>query len=128
MHERAPIKRQRRGQIERRTGFSPVYIPGPRRSARAQSGEAGVPGLDITAFYKDGTQATSNETPFSKTGNPLTPNNLFPGQGMTVYYAIVNVPKPTKANPLVKLVLRYTANNDPGYPPVYRMLHPVVTP
>ncbi|MGC8484928.1 MAG: hypothetical protein ACP5O6_04765 [Candidatus Baltobacteraceae bacterium] len=93
-----------------------------------QSGEAGVPGLDITAFYKDGTEATSNETPFSKTGSPLTPNNLFPGQGMTVYYAIVNVPRPTKANPLVKLLLRYTANNDPGYPPVYRMLHPVVTP
>ncbi len=93
-----------------------------------QSGEAGVPGLDITAFYKDGTEATSNETPFSKTGTPLTPKNLFPGQGMTVYYAIVNLPKPTKANPLVKLLLRYTANNDPGYPPVYRLLHPVFTP
>ncbi len=93
-----------------------------------QSGEAGVPGLDITAFYKDGTSATSNEIPFSKTGAPLNSSNLFPGQGMTVYYAIVNVPKPTKSDPLVKLLLRYTANNDPGYPPVYRLLHPVVTP
>lgn len=93
-----------------------------------QSGEAGVPGLDITAFYKDGTNATSNEIPFSKAGAPLKSNNLFPGQGMTVYYAIVNLPQPTKANPVVKLLLSYTANNDPGYPPVYRMLHPVVTP
>ncbi len=93
-----------------------------------QSGEAGVPGLDITAFYKDGTSATSNETPFSKAGAPLTSQNIFPGQGITVYYAIVGLPKPTKGNPVVKLLLKYTANNDPGYPPVYRMLHPVVTP
>ncbi|MHB8147838.1 MAG: hypothetical protein ACYDGM_11355 [Vulcanimicrobiaceae bacterium] len=91
-----------------------------------QSGEASAPGLDVTAFYEDGTSSTSRETPFSKAGAPLTTANIFPGQGMTLYYAIANVPQPTKANPVVKLLLQYTANNDPGYPPVYRLLHPVV--
>ncbi len=93
-----------------------------------QSGAASAPGLDVTAFYKDGNSATSRETPFSKTGTPLTSQNIFPGQGMTMYYEIANVPNPTKGNPVVKLLLTYAANNDPGYPPVYRMLHPVVAP
>lgn len=93
-----------------------------------QSEEDWAPNLTVTALYKDGTMVDGDQTPFSKTGNPLTSRKVFPGQGITVYYTIANVPQPTKGNPLVKLILKYTANNDPGYPPVYRLLHPVVSP
>ncbi len=93
-----------------------------------QSEEDWAPNLTVTALYKDGTMADGDQTPFSKTGNPLTSRKVFPGQGITVYYTIANVPRPTKDNPLVKLILKYTANNDPGYPPVYRLLHPIVSP
>lgn len=90
-----------------------------------QNGEATAPGLDVTAYYKDGTSATSNETPFSKSGTPQTATNFQPNEGMTMYYAIANVPRPTKSNPVVKIVLRYAANNDPGYPDSYYMIYPI---
>ena len=89
-----------------------------------QSGEAGAPGLDVTAIYKDGTSATSDETPFAKDGSPLTAANVQPGQGKTMYYAITNVPKPSHSNPVVKLILRYAANNDPGFPDTYYLFDP----
>lgn len=92
-----------------------------------QNGEATAPGLDITAYYRDGTFATSNETPFSSSGAPQTATNFLPDQGMTMYYAIANVPQPTKSNPVVKLILRYAANNDPGYPDTYYMKYPIFT-
>ena len=93
-----------------------------------QSEEDWAPNLVVTALYKDGTTADGDQTPFSSAGDPLTSRKVFPGQGITVYYTIANVPQPTKANPLFKLILKYTANNDPGYPPVYRLLHPIVSP
>ena len=91
-----------------------------------QSGDANAPGVDITAFYKDGTNATTNETPFSGSGASQMTTNISPRQGMTVYYAIPNVPRPTRSNPIVRLILRYTANNDPGYPDTYYMRYPIV--
>lgn len=92
-----------------------------------QSGEADAPGVDITAFYRDGTNATTNEIPFSRSGASQIATNISPGQGMTVYYAIPNAPRPTRSNPVVKLVIRYTANNDPGYPTTYYMHYPIIS-
>ena len=89
-----------------------------------QSGEAGAPGLDVTAVYKDGTSATSDETPFAEDGTPLTTTNVEPGQGKTMYYTITNVPRPSRTNPVVKLILRYAANNDPGFPDTYYLFYP----
>lgn len=93
-----------------------------------QSGEANAPGVDITAFYKDGVNATTNETPFSSSGASQMTINIPPGQGLTVYYAIPNVPRPTRSNPVARLTLRYAANNDPGYPDTYYMRYPIVSP
>ena len=89
-----------------------------------QNGEAGAPGLDVTAIYKDGTSATSDETPFAKDGSPLSAVNVQPGQVKTMYYAVTNVPKPSRSNPVVKLILRYAANNDPGFPDTYYLFDP----
>lgn len=84
------------------------------------------PLLTITVLYKDGTQADSDGHPYSAAG-ALQQKKLFPGQGATFYYAAGGVPQPTDDNPVVKLILKNTENNDPGYPPVYRLLHPVIT-
>jgi len=87
--------------------------------------------LKITAFYKDGTQADDADgVPVSTAYKQLLYNvNFYPGQGVTTYFFIANVPQPTPQNPLTKLIIGDTNNqNDPGYPKVYRMLDPIVTP
>ncbi len=98
-----------------------------------QSGTAPGAGLlKIMAFYRDGTQADDGvaypfSTSFHYVGSSST--NIYPGQGMTVYYFIENVPQPSKQNPLTKLVISDPSMyNDPGYPKVYRLLNPVLTP
>ncbi len=93
-----------------------------------QNGVANAPGVDITAYYKNGMYATTNETPFSSSGVSQMTANISPGQGQTMYYAIPNVPHPTRSNPVARLVLRYAANNDPGYPDAYYMRYPIVSP
>jgi hypothetical protein len=61
-------------------------------------------------------------------GAPINTERVYPGEGVTAYYAIANVPQPTKDNSLTKLLLKTDGSNDPGYPPVYRLLKPVVNP
>lgn len=92
-----------------------------------QKEEDYVPLLTITAMYKDGTAVDGIDNPFSASGVLQSSRKLYPGQGATVDYTVPNVPKPTKGNPLVKLILKNTEHNDPGYPPVYRLLNPVVS-
>jgi hypothetical protein len=88
-----------------------------------------APDLTITVQYKDGTQADSSIAPFGKSGGaPVTSRKIYPGQGTTLYYVVKDVPQPTAGNPLVKLIIKNNENNDPGYPAVYRLLHPVVGP
>lgn len=87
--------------------------------------------LKITAFYKDGTQVDDAEgVPVSTTYKQLLyTTNFYPGQGITTYFFIANAPQPTQANPLTKLIISDPSmQNDPGYPKVYRMVHPVLTP
>ena len=91
-----------------------------------QNGEAGAPGLDVTAIYRDGTSATSDETPFAKDGSPLTAGNVQPGQRKIMYYVVTNVPEPSHKDPLVKLILRYAANNDRGFPDAYYLFDPAL--
>ncbi len=85
--------------------------------------------LKITAFYKDGTQADDGDgVPWSTAYKQLLYNTTFyPGQGVTTYFIIANVPQPTRNNPLTKLILSDPGmQNDSGYPRVYRLLNPVV--
>lgn len=93
-----------------------------------QSEQDAVPQLTATAFYYDGTTKDSGPMPYSKAGKPINTQQVYPGGGTTAYYVISDVPQPTKANPLTKMIFKLNANNDPGYPPVYRLLKPVVTP
>lgn len=97
----------------------------PVKNTQSESDFA--PELTITALYKDGTQADSDGHPYSAAGAIQNNRKIFPGQGATFYYAVGGVPAPTNGNPVVKLILKYAANNDPGYPPVYRLLQPVVS-
>lgn len=87
-----------------------------------------APALHITVQYKDGTQADGYDQPFLKSGTMVHAYKIQPGQGMTFYYIVDNVPQPTHDNPVVKLLLKNTSSNDKGFPPVYRMLHPVISP
>jgi hypothetical protein len=93
-----------------------------------QSEQDAVPQLIATAFYNDGTTKDSGPMPYSKAGNPINNQQVYPGGGATAYYVINDVPQPTKDNPLTKMIFKLNANNDPGYPPVYRLMQPVVTP
>lgn len=90
--------------------------------------ENSAPYLIVTAIYKDGTQVDGYETPLSSSGVVQASRKIYPGQGATFYYAVAGVPKPTAANPLTKLILSNGSNNDPGYPRVYRLIDPVVSP
>lgn len=93
-----------------------------------QSQQDAVPQLSATAFYNDGTTKDSGPMPYSKAGSPINSQQVYPGGGATAYYVITDVPQPTKDNALTKMIFKLNANNDPGYPPVYRLLKPVVTP
>ncbi len=87
--------------------------------------------LKITAFYKDGTQVDDAEgVPVSTTYKQLLYNtNFYPGQGVMTYFFIANAPQPTVQNPLTKIIVSDPSlQNDPGYPKVYRMLGPIVSP
>ncbi|MHB8141160.1 MAG: hypothetical protein ACYDHD_07930 [Vulcanimicrobiaceae bacterium] len=87
-----------------------------------------IPNLIVTAFYKDGTSKDSDGPAHSKAGPEVNASEkLYPGQGVTVYYVLSDVPQPSSSNPLTKLILKNNLSN-PGYPPVYRLLHPVVHP
>lgn len=90
--------------------------------------ESSAPYLTITAMYKDGTQVDGYDSPLASGGAVQASKTIYPGQGLTFYYCVAGVPKPTVANPLTKLILANGSNNDPGYPRVYRMIHPVVSP
>ncbi len=113
------------------SSYAPTTTPGvlvfevPVKNT--QSDEDYAPELTVTALYKDGTQADSDGRPYSAAGATQNNRKIFPGQGATFYYAVGGVPAPTIGNPVVKLILKNAANNDPGYPPVYRLLQPVVS-
>ena len=87
--------------------------------------------LKITAFYKDGTTADDADgVPVTSKYQQLLYNvNFYPGQSVMTYFFIANVPQPTAQNPLTKIMVSSVSlHNDPGYPKVYRMLDPVVSP
>ena len=93
-----------------------------------QSEVDAAPHPTITVQYKGGTEADSSIAPFAKAGGaPVTTQKIYPGQGATLYYVVKNVPKPSSSDPLVKLIIKTDGSNDKGYPPVYRMLQPVVS-
>jgi len=87
--------------------------------------------LKITVFYKDGTQADDGDgVPWSTAYKQLLYNTTYyPGEGVTTYFIIANVPQPTQQNPITKLILSDPGmQNAPGYPKLYRLLDPIVKP
>ena len=80
-------------------------------------------------FYKDGTQADDGDgVPWSTAYKQLLYNTTYyPGEGVTTYFIIANVPQPTQQNPITKLILSDPGmQNAPGYPKLYRLLDPIV--
>lgn len=104
-------------------GYLVLEVPVKNTQNEADS----VPQLTATAFYRDGTTKDSGPMPYSKAGKPINSERVYPGGGTMAYYVIADVPQPSKDNPLTKMLFKLNANNDPGYPPVYRLLKPVVT-
>ena len=105
-------------------GYLLFTVPQKNTSKRPQPAQY----LKITAFYKDGTQVDDGDgVPWSTSYKQLLyTTNYYPGQGVTTYFIIANVPQPTTKDPLTKLILSDPGlQNSPGYPKVYRLLNPV---
>jgi len=84
----------------------------------------------IQVIYKDGTQSDDeNRTAYrADTAAEQTGDAFQPGQGLTVRFIVPNVPKPTAANPVIKVLIKpYNGgDNDSGAAKVFRFLDPPI--
>lgn len=87
---------------------------------------SGAPSLSIQAMYKSGLQTDSEaRIAYDAQGHDLS-GDYQPGDGPTMYSVIPNVPKPTAANPVTKIVFTPSYSGDQG-PQIFRLYLPPVS-